>query len=43
MLVWDAKQLTAFRLEIEGQARPKIPSMGSPLKELESVVTGENV
>ncbi len=25
-----------------GYARPRIPSMGSPLKELERVVTGEN-
>lgn len=34
--------LTVFRFEIEENARPKMPSMGSPWNELESVVTGEN-
>ena len=28
-------------MEIRGKARPRIPSMGSPEKELERVVTGE--
>ena len=29
------------RLEMEGKARPRIPSIGSPLNELDRVVTGE--
>lgn len=33
--------LTSPRLEIEGNARPRIPSIGSPLNELDRVVTGE--
>ena len=39
----EGRGRTAFRLEIAGQARPRMPSMGSEANELERVVTGEKV
>ena len=39
----EGRGRTAFRLEIAGQARPRMPSMGSEENELERVVTGEKV